>query len=527
MKKRRLSIFFIAFFIASNIFNVNVQAEVEVYSESISGEYLLEHYSNQEMQAVDLNSQFDAAGEKIRQGLVDLDDTIYLEQFNIPTDLMGDLFFGLIADHPEIFYTNGFSWMTSQNRVISLSPNYRQSKDEIRRRVDEVNSKVDQVLDEIIEPSMTEFEKEFAIHNYIVLNTAYDSKNYHNGTIPQDSYTVYGVLINQTAVCQGYAETMKLLLNRVGIEAIILSSAEMNHAWNIVTIDGENYHVDATWDDPVPNREGYVRYKYLNVSDKKMRETHSWDYDSYPKAKSDKYSFLRDQNSRTSQYLGSDFYYLVSDSGYINGQLHQVSLKTLEARPIPNVYTSSFALAGDWIYFSNEASGNFSNYGCIYKVRTDGSQLTRLTDHFGYKLEIRDGYLYYEGSDQIEYRIKIDLPTEPEIPEEDNRPTIEESYLDRFTKWVESFFIAPLDVWKVKFNLPLNKSSINNNNVYVIDENRRILNDLKIRASDDKTIILTPEKEYPAGHYYLIIENFESADGKILSKNVKVEFTVE
>lgn len=57
------------------------------------------------------------------------------------------------------------------------------------------------------------------------------------------------------------------------IDCIIVSAGkEMNHAWNIVSLNGVDYHVDTTWNDPIPNREGYVRYKYLNVSDEQMKK---------------------------------------------------------------------------------------------------------------------------------------------------------------------------------------------------------------------------------------------------------------
>ena len=61
--------------------------------------------------------------------------------------------------------------------------------------------------------ALAEKEKEIAIHNYIIKNTKYDYENYLKGTVLKSSYNAYGALINATAVCQGYADAMKMLLN--------------------------------------------------------------------------------------------------------------------------------------------------------------------------------------------------------------------------------------------------------------------------------------------------------------------------
>lgn len=38
----------------------------------------------------------------------------------------------------------------------------------------------------------------------------------------------------------------------------MVTSSSMNHAWNLIQIDGNYYHVDVTWDDPLQDRLGYV-----------------------------------------------------------------------------------------------------------------------------------------------------------------------------------------------------------------------------------------------------------------------------
>jgi len=135
-----------------------------------------------------------------------------------------------------------------------------------------------QVLEEIIRENMTDLEKEIAIHDYIVSRTSYAT------TGDQASLSLaQSVLINGEGQCQGYAETMGLLLTLSGIPSRVISGYASNlsevpeaHAWNQVYLDGSWYHVDATWNDPVPDMKDYVSHTYLNRSDAFMRLDHTW-----------------------------------------------------------------------------------------------------------------------------------------------------------------------------------------------------------------------------------------------------------
>lgn len=145
-----------------------------------------------------------------------------------------------------------------------------------------------EIIKVLIKPSMSDLEKEKAIHDYVVLNTKFDYDNYSKNTAPPHDYDAYGILINGTGVCEGYAETVKLLLNMAGINCVVVSGEANNgtwqsHAWNIVKIDGKYYELDTTWDDSVPDIIGYVRYDYFNVNDSQMAKDHNWDRSKYPK----------------------------------------------------------------------------------------------------------------------------------------------------------------------------------------------------------------------------------------------------
>ncbi|RAP74512.1 S-layer homology domain-containing protein [Paenibacillus montanisoli] len=162
------------------------------------------------------------------------------------------------------------------------------------KQMEAINAKARAVLAEILTPGMTEYERELAIHDYILLNTAYDYDNFVSGTVPPESYTVYGVLFGGIAVCQGYAGTADLLLSMAGIESsIVVGTANGGtHAWNKVKIGGEYYNLDVTWDDPVPDVEGRRTYGYFNVTDEELRRDHAWS-DKLPAATAKTFNYYR------------------------------------------------------------------------------------------------------------------------------------------------------------------------------------------------------------------------------------------
>ncbi|BBH22796.1 hypothetical protein Back11_41410 [Paenibacillus baekrokdamisoli] len=152
-------------------------------------------------------------------------------------------------------------------------------------RSKQIYEKAKSILGAIIKPGMSEYDRELAIHNYLLLHLAYDYENYKNGTIPDDSYTIYGALFKGIAVCQGYAYSAKLLLSMAGIETHIVTGTAKGiaHAWNKVKIGGSYYNLDVTWDDPVPDVDGRLAYGYFNVTDEELERDHIWS-DDLPKA---------------------------------------------------------------------------------------------------------------------------------------------------------------------------------------------------------------------------------------------------
>ena len=115
---------------------------------------------------------------------------------------------------------------------------------------------------------MTKLEQLLAFHDFLVRECEYDSQKLSNGKYSAESYTAFGALVNNTAVCQGYSEAFADFCNRIGVQNVIVSSSAMNHAWNMVYLDGYWYHIDVTWDDPVgTDNIGFVRHTMFLYSD--------------------------------------------------------------------------------------------------------------------------------------------------------------------------------------------------------------------------------------------------------------------
>ncbi len=98
--------------------------------------------------------------------------------------------------------------------------------------------------------SKSVYDKIKAIHDYICGNVEYDYDTY-NGVRDDypETYAGYGALVNHLAVCQGYSSMFYRLCLEAGIDARVITSNSLGHAWNIVEIDNIYYLIDCTWDE--------------------------------------------------------------------------------------------------------------------------------------------------------------------------------------------------------------------------------------------------------------------------------------
>lgn len=202
-------------------------------------------------------------------------------------DLLEPVFNSILADHPEIFYVDGYTFtkhtLGEEIHKITFSGQYTLTGEQVQERTEGIEDYVNRAL-EGIHTDMDDYQKIKYIYDYMIEHTDYRLDAPENQTIC--SVFLYG-----ESVCQGYAKAFQFLCGRLGIPAVLVTGQVKNgepHAWDMVMADGEWYYVDPTWGDAYylmgdddPAWQGKTRpsvnYDYLLVTTQQLLRTHTID----------------------------------------------------------------------------------------------------------------------------------------------------------------------------------------------------------------------------------------------------------
>ena len=134
------------------------------------------------------------------------------------------------------------------------------------------------VVAEIIQPGMTDWEKELAVHDYVVNHCDYavEATTAHTGDAI--GFFTYG-----KCRCAGYLDTFRLLGKLAGLEVEMIGGpttrdnvGSKGHAWLLVRLNGLWYVVDPTWDDLIED-EPTLEHTFFNVPFACFGGSRSWD----------------------------------------------------------------------------------------------------------------------------------------------------------------------------------------------------------------------------------------------------------
>ncbi len=144
-------------------------------------------------------------------------------------------------------FTSGGRYLESASLTVNAvySSTLKQEK--------KVDTKIKSVLDSLKLEGKSDYTKVKAIHDYIIKRVSYD--------FTYEKYSAYNALIEKSSVCRGYVSLAYRMFTDAGIECRIIGT--LDHAWNIVKVNGKWYNIDLTWDDPNRSKGPQVIYDYF------------------------------------------------------------------------------------------------------------------------------------------------------------------------------------------------------------------------------------------------------------------------
>lgn len=358
----------------------------------------------------------EGAEEYLYQQMLARETMVDVSAYNIPYDSSGiamlrSLVSGVLNEHPDLYFVEqGYSYWNNRTIITAIGLTYNNTyndaafKQNVATALSRVNSQ------------MSDLEKAVVLHDYLTVNCEYDYQNYLNGTIPSGSYNAYGTLVNRTAVCQGYALTYKYLLNQVGIDCYMVTSDSMNHAWNMIVLDGKYYQVDATWDDPTWDKIGRSLHTYMFRSNAAFAKHQDWVVTDGSEVVDYEATDTRFDNAfwtecKSPLVLAGDDCYYVSAEGNINktnlsditnkGTTVVQSIGTWPVWGGSGSWVGSFSglfRIGDRLYYNDKSS--------IYSIAMDGTGKRTV-----FTADTTTGYIY--GSAYCQGKVLYALHQDP------------------------------------------------------------------------------------------------------------------
>ena len=269
------------------------EKKTEIRFKARDDKYYSEHYSPEfygwlsNFKYIQLSSKEKAAYIQLSRGIdkhmkvIPLDEPVSFNSLSKIYEMM------TTENDVQMYFTTrvyNYTYDEMHDEVFSIIPQYRIDIREEHEIRDALNQKYEDIVSQIGMNASDE-EKILFFHDYIA-----EKCNYHDvtGMTSEELVTLadnthfsdaYGALIENEALCEGYARAYKYLCDKSGITCGLVSGSAggEEHMWNIVKLKGKAYsHVDVTWDDHYDKNSGsgYIGHDYYKKSDEEIGHDH-------------------------------------------------------------------------------------------------------------------------------------------------------------------------------------------------------------------------------------------------------------
>ena len=180
-------------------------------------------------------------------------------------------------DNPLLYFVNQSvsDFGIDGNGNVAVLPQYFFKPENVSKYNSKIQDAANRLIQSLKLTEGDELDKVRKVHDYMCTNIKYDydgsdMRNLRNFIF---SHNIMGVFANKKAQCEGIAKAAKVLLNAVDVKCIFVcgkakdeKGGMADHAWNIVKIGENAYHLDITMDiGACP--EGSIAYDYFNITD--------------------------------------------------------------------------------------------------------------------------------------------------------------------------------------------------------------------------------------------------------------------
>ena len=203
------------------------------------------------------------------EGLTACQDAIDLSGASLPITELGQVYLSVLHSHPELFHvaprlSYGYTDRGGIRTVTEVYPVYTLTGEALTAARAAYREAISAILTEMEltfgDLPRTEADTVLYLHDYLAHRYAYDTRP--EAEANADAYTFFR---DGVGICQAYALTFLALCRGAGLEADLVVSDAMDHAWNHVRVEGVWYHVDVTRDDPIPAAEGTDEVNHLHL----------------------------------------------------------------------------------------------------------------------------------------------------------------------------------------------------------------------------------------------------------------------
>ena len=251
---------------------INNDNYVEIQKESTKKD--VEEGNKEEVTTTNYPVFAQTAGQKyLALALINREEDISLKAFpeyQSQSELLDDLYY-VWYQNPYIM-TIVLAQCSYNYQTQTLHVVYGVDANKTKQYQEAVSKKAKEVANQIIKPSMSDYEKSIAIFEYLEKNGNYnhDALEYAMSGKTDfyfkyaNSWNTYGILCENLGVCQSYAYAYNAIAHEAGLDSMMVSGFMNNggHAWNATKINGKYYYIDATNN----NKDGKgVPYMFVNI----------------------------------------------------------------------------------------------------------------------------------------------------------------------------------------------------------------------------------------------------------------------